>query len=65
MREVALKNDWLQVVAEDKCPQCGSVLLVDRGIGYAIGEMMVKWKYQCANNNCKQLFYIKKDLSRI
>ncbi|MGE5454777.1 MAG: hypothetical protein ACM3O9_06240 [Methylocystaceae bacterium] len=64
MEGYALKNDSLQVVTENKCPYCGGVQLVNRGIGYAIGDMLVKWKYQCANNNCKQQFYIREDLSQ-
>ncbi|MGE5380367.1 MAG: hypothetical protein ACM3NT_04790 [Methylocystaceae bacterium] len=58
------RADDLKIVAEDKCPFCGSELLINRGIGYAVRDMIVKWKYQCANNNCKEQFYIQKDLSQ-
>lgn len=63
MKGLAVKSDSLQVVGENKCPFCGSLQLVNRGLGYAIGDMIVKWKYQCANNSCQQQFYIRKDLS--
>lgn len=64
MEGAAVKSDMLKIIGEDKCPYCGNTYLVNKGIGYAIGEMMVKWKYQCGNNSCRQQFYIRKDLSR-
>jgi len=64
MDTAVAESGSLQVVAEDKCPYCGNVILINRGVGYAIGDMLVKWKYQCAIPGCKQQFYIRKDLSR-
>lgn len=64
MKSSIAESNNLQVVRDEKCPYCGCAQLIDKGIGYAIGEMTVKWKYQCASPNCKQQFYIRKDLSR-